>query len=98
MLLDHQDWRASYDVEGLAGEWDLILKNSRPGTRILMRLAGPEIDFIPAVALERLRLFPEVAGRMHQLDRVGIHGSTLIAEVIRVRSKATIAGTRKFTT
>ena len=82
VLLDHQDWLASHDVEGLAGEWDLILKNSRPGTRILLRSAGPEIDFIPVAALERLRLFPEVAGRMHQLDRVGTYGSTLLAEVI----------------
>ena len=47
-----------------------------------MRSAGPEIDFMPAAALERLRLFPEVAGRMHQLDRVGIYGSTLLAEVM----------------
>ncbi|MBY0504088.1 MAG: BtaA family protein [Bryobacteraceae bacterium] len=82
VLLDHQDWLASHDVEGLREEWDLILRNSRPGTRILMRSAGPRIDFLPTAALERLRLFPEVAREMHQLDRVGTYGSTLLAEVL----------------
>lgn len=82
VLLDHQDWLAAHDVEGLAEEWELILANSRVGTRVLMRSAGPEIDFIPRKARERLRLFPETAARMHALDRVGTYGSTLLAEVI----------------
>jgi len=81
VLLDHQDWLASHDVEGLREEWDLILKNSRPGTRILMRSASPEIDFIPAAVRDRLRFFPEVTDRLHPQDRVGTYGSTLLAEV-----------------
>lgn len=81
VLLDHQDWLASHDVPGLAEEWDLILRNSRPGTRILMRSASRHIDFIPRAARERLRLFSDLAGRLHELDRVGTYGSTLLAEV-----------------
>lgn len=81
VLLDHQDWLASHDVEGLREEWDLILRNSRPGTRILMRSASPEIDFIPAPVHARLRFFPELTDTLHLQDRVGTYGSTLLAEV-----------------
>lgn len=81
VLLDHQDWLASHDTAGLREEWDLILANSRPGTRILMRSASPEIDFIPAAARDRLRFFPELTNRLHAQDRVGTYGSTLLAEV-----------------
>lgn len=48
VLLDQQDWLASHDPAGLEEEWRLLLGNSRPGTRDLMRSASPEIDFIPA--------------------------------------------------
>lgn len=82
VLLDHQDWLASHDAEGLREEWDLILDNSQPGTRILMRSASPEIDFIPPATRERLRFFPEVTERLHRQDRVGTYGSTLLAEVL----------------
>ncbi len=82
VLLDHQDWLASHDVEGLREEWDLILRNSRPGTRILMRSASPEIDFIPSAVRDQLRFFPELTARLHLLDRVGTYGSTLLAEVL----------------
>jgi S-adenosylmethionine-diacylglycerol 3-amino-3-carboxypropyl transferase len=81
VLLDHQDWLASHDAEGLREEWDLILRNSRPGTRILMRSASPEIDFIPAAARDRLSFFRELTDRLHLQDRVGTYGSTLLAEV-----------------
>lgn len=81
VLLDHQDWLASHAAPALRHEWDLILANSRPGTRILMRSASQRIDFIPAAAAERLRFFPETAERMHAKDRVGTYGSTLLAEV-----------------
>jgi S-adenosylmethionine-diacylglycerol 3-amino-3-carboxypropyl transferase len=82
VLLDHQDWLASHDLEGLREEWDLILKNSRPGTRILMRSASPEIDFIPEPVRDRLRFFSELTGCLHLQDRVGTYGSTLLAEVL----------------
>jgi S-adenosylmethionine-diacylglycerol 3-amino-3-carboxypropyl transferase len=81
VLLDHQDWLASHDVEGLREEWNLVLANSRPGTRILMRSASPEIDFIPDPVRERLKFFEELTDRLHLQDRVGTYGSTLLAEV-----------------
>jgi S-adenosylmethionine-diacylglycerol 3-amino-3-carboxypropyl transferase len=82
VLLDHQDWLASHDAAALEEEWSLLLANSRPGTRVLMRSASPKIDFLPAWVRERLRFFPEMAERLHIEDRVGTYGSTLLAEVV----------------
>ncbi|MEO0628904.1 MAG: BtaA family protein, partial [Bacteroidota bacterium] len=36
VLLDHQDWLAAHDPKSLKEEWQLILKNSKPGTKILL--------------------------------------------------------------
>ncbi|MES2594146.1 MAG: BtaA family protein [Verrucomicrobiota bacterium] len=81
VLLDHQDWLAAHKPQTLEEEWKLILENSRPGTCILMRSASPLIDFIPAFALERLKLDTALADRLHPLDRVGTYGCTLLAHV-----------------
>ena len=59
----------------------MILRNSGTGTRILIRSARPEIDFIPAATREWLRFFPDLTVRLHLQDRVGTYGSTLLAEV-----------------
>lgn len=82
VLLDHQDWLAWHDPAALAEEWDLILANSRPGTRILMRSAGMEVDFIPTHIQPRLKWDIEKTRELHQLDRVGTYGSLHFAEVI----------------
>jgi S-adenosylmethionine-diacylglycerol 3-amino-3-carboxypropyl transferase len=82
VLLDHQDWLAWHDPQALREEWELILANSRPGTKILMRSAGFKLDFVPADILARLRFFPELTDPLHQLDRVGTYGSLSFAEVL----------------
>jgi S-adenosylmethionine-diacylglycerol 3-amino-3-carboxypropyl transferase len=81
VLLDHQDWLAWHDHDALREEWELILANSRPGTRILMRSAGLTLDFIPEDIRARLRFFPDLTGPLHQTDRVGTYGSLSFAEV-----------------
>lgn len=81
VLLDHQDWLAAHNAPALHEEWQLILQNSRPGTRILMRSAGVHIDFIPADIRSRLRIMPDITKRLHTLDRVGTYGCTLLAEI-----------------
>jgi len=81
VLLDHQDWLASHNMSALREEWDLLLSHSRRGTRILMRSASPEINFIPAAVREQLKFFPELANRLHTQDRVGTYGCTMLAEV-----------------
>jgi S-adenosylmethionine-diacylglycerol 3-amino-3-carboxypropyl transferase len=81
ILLDHQDWLAQHDPRALEEEWHLILENSRPGSKILMRSASTHIDFLPKLAQSALRFFPELTHGLHQQDRVGTYGSLYFAEV-----------------
>jgi S-adenosylmethionine-diacylglycerol 3-amino-3-carboxypropyl transferase len=81
ILLDHQDWLAQHDPEALEEEWQLILQNSRPGSKILMRSAAMQVEFIPEAAQAALRFFPELTNRLHLRDRVGTYGSLHFAEV-----------------
>lgn len=81
VLLDHQDWLAWHDPEGLRDEWELILANSRPGTRILLRSAGLDCSFIPDGIAGRLRFRPDLSEPLHTADRVGTYGSLHLAEV-----------------
>ena len=82
VLLDHQDWLAAHDTAALLEEWELILANSAPGAKILMRSAGIDVAFIPESIRSRLRFHPERTEPLHQLDRVGTYGSLHFAEVL----------------
>lgn len=82
VLLDHQDWLAWHAPAILEEEWEEILKNSRIGTKILMRTAGFDVDFLPENARKSVRFHPEIADAQHVLDRVGTYGRTVLAEVI----------------
>jgi S-adenosylmethionine-diacylglycerol 3-amino-3-carboxypropyl transferase len=82
VLLDHQDWLAWNDPRTLSNEWELILRNSKTGTRILMRSAGNKIDYIPKVISNNLRFYPELTNTLHKKDRVGTYESLHLAEVI----------------
>lgn len=81
VLLDHQDWLAAHDTTALREEWELILANSAPGAKVLMRSASLNVDFIPESVRAHLRFFPQRTEALHQLDRVGTYGSLHFAEV-----------------
>ncbi len=81
ILLDHQDWLASNDVPALEEEWRLILKNSRPGTRILLRSAASEVDFFPDFVLDALEFEKELTAKTHKEDRVGTYASVYMGIV-----------------
>jgi S-adenosylmethionine-diacylglycerol 3-amino-3-carboxypropyl transferase len=81
VLLDHQDWLAWHDTEALMEEWRQIFRNSRPGTRILCRSAGPDLSFLPETVTAKLRFYPELTQPLHQGDRVGTYGSLHLGEV-----------------
>lgn len=81
VLLDHQDWLAENNRPALEEEWELILKNSRKGTKILMRSAAEEIDFFPEFVLDSIEFDKEKAVKIHQKDRVGTYASTYIGTV-----------------
>jgi S-adenosylmethionine-diacylglycerol 3-amino-3-carboxypropyl transferase len=82
ILLDHQDWLAAHDPDALREEWDLILANSAPRAKVLLRSAGPDLSFIPESIRRRLRWNDELCQRLHRLDRVGTYASMHIGEVI----------------
>jgi len=81
VLLDHQDWMAHHSPAELLEEWNLILGNSRRGTKILFRSAGLDADFIPRIILDKLSFHEENSRKLHRLDRVGTYGSLHFAEV-----------------
>jgi len=75
VLLDHQDWLAANDVQALEEEWQLILKNSRPGTKILLRSGATKVDFFPAFVQEKVNFEHAHTSEEHLKDRVGTYGS-----------------------
>jgi len=82
VLLDHQDWLAAHNVPALEEEWQLILKNSKPGTRILMRSAAMRIDFFPEFVKEKVEWIPqEELKALHNQDRVGTYGCVYVGIV-----------------
>ncbi len=82
ILLDHQDWLAQHAPEALKEEWEVILENSTPGTRILMRSAGITLDFLPDNLKRSLTFFTDKTRELHQQDRVGTYGSLHFSEVV----------------
>ena len=81
ILLDHQDWLAENNREALEEEWRLILKNSRPGSKILLRSAAKEVDFFPDFVKDRIVFEENKTRQEHKRDRVGTYASTHLAIV-----------------
>lgn len=75
VLLDHQDWLAANDIPALEEEWELILQNSQPGTKILLRSGAVKIDFFPNFVKERVCFDHPQTKDQHLKDRVGTYGS-----------------------
>ena len=82
VLLDHQDWLAWHKPAALREEWQMILANSQPGSRILMRSASAEASFLPAETRAALRFYPQLTQALHRTDRVGTYASLHFAEVL----------------
>ncbi len=81
VLLDHQDWLAANNVPALKEEWELILKNSKSGTRILMRSVAKNIDFFPDFVRAKVDFDYELSNRLHKEDRVGTYASVYLGIV-----------------
>lgn len=90
VLLDHMDWLATYGKPILEAEWQAIANHAAPEARILWRSAAMEVDFVDPIAVEidgqkarvgdLLSYRTELAGRLHQIDRVHTYGSFYIAD------------------
>jgi S-adenosylmethionine-diacylglycerol 3-amino-3-carboxypropyl transferase len=81
ILLDHQDWLAAHDVPALVDEWNLILKNSKKGTKILMRSAALRINFFPDFVKSAIDFDTEITAKLHKQDRVGTYASVYLGYV-----------------
>ncbi len=81
VLLDHQDWLAANNRPALEEEWRLILQNSKPGTKILLRSAAHVVDFFPDFVLEAVDFEQLKTQETHERDRVGTYASVYLAIV-----------------
>jgi S-adenosylmethionine-diacylglycerol 3-amino-3-carboxypropyl transferase len=81
-LLDHQDWLAEHDTAALEEEWRLLLRSSQRGTRLLLRSAGPALDFLPDWVRAAVRFDTARTEALHPQDRVGTYASLHLAVVI----------------
>jgi S-adenosylmethionine-diacylglycerol 3-amino-3-carboxypropyl transferase len=81
VLLDHQDWQVAHHPEKIAQTWRLMLKNARPGARILFRSAGRTRYFLPEFIYEHVHFEDKQTQELHATDRVGTYGSTHLAVV-----------------
>jgi len=81
VLLDHQDWLAENNRPALEEEWRLILANSRPGTRILLRSAAEKVDFFPDFVRDTVAFEQEKTRQTHREDRVGTYASVYLGIV-----------------
>lgn len=82
VLLDHQDWLAANAPAALDEEWQLVMANSRPGTRILLRSANSRPETVPAFVRERTRFRNDLSAPQARLDRVGTYAGTFLLEVL----------------
>jgi S-adenosylmethionine-diacylglycerol 3-amino-3-carboxypropyl transferase len=76
VLLDHQDWLAANKKAALLEEWELILANSAPGAKVLLRSAAPNRLFLPEIAQKSIQFQDEKVKELHHQDRVGTYAST----------------------
>lgn len=91
VLLDHMDWLSSQRLQWLQDEWQAILDKATPDAQFLWRSGGLRTEFLDELevayrdskrALGLLLDYDrQLAGRLHQLDRVHTYGSFCIASV-----------------
>lgn len=92
VLLDHMDWLSDHYFPLLELEWQAILSRADRDARILWRSGGLRTDFINDVQVqhggetvklvELLKFHPDLAKKLHQLDRVHTYGSFYIADLV----------------
>ncbi|TWT92530.1 DUF3419 family protein [Neorhodopirellula pilleata] len=99
VLLDHMDWLWDNHPAKLTSEWQSIINNAAPQSRVLWRSAALSVGFVDPLVVDRngtqvsvgelLRYHPEFALELHSRDRVHTYGSFYIADL---RGSATANG------
>ncbi len=89
VLLDHLDWMAYHDHDGLVEEWERLRRRAAPDTRVIFRSAHPDPAFLASArladgrsVLDGLRFQRDLADQLHALDRVGTYGGFHIADLV----------------
>ena len=81
VLLDHQDWLAAHSPNALEVEWQLILQNSVPGAKVLIRSAAGNIGFFPEFVKEAVNFEKIDSNSLNSFDRVGTYASTYLGKI-----------------
>jgi S-adenosylmethionine-diacylglycerol 3-amino-3-carboxypropyl transferase len=91
VLLDHMDWLSDRFFPLLEAEWQAIFDRAAPRARAIWRSGGLRTEFIDQVQVMRdgklqpigrlLSYHPELAGELHEKDRVHTYGSFYIADL-----------------
>ncbi|GMW03628.1 MAG: hypothetical protein AMXMBFR84_47620 [Candidatus Hydrogenedentota bacterium] len=91
VLLDHMDWLSTHQKRALESEWQAIIDSAAPGTRVLWRSGGMNVDFVDPIHVvlngrqhevgELLTYNRELASELHAIDRVHTYGSFYIADL-----------------
>lgn len=91
VLLDHMDWLSSHRIDWLRDEWQGIVDRATPDAQFLWRSGGLRTEFLDELEIERhgqrralglaLDYDRQLAGRLHQVDRVHTYGSFHIAKL-----------------
>ncbi len=91
VLLDHMDWLSSHRFPILEAEWQAIIDQSAPQTRILWRSGGLQTDYVNRVRVtvdgkprevgEILKYNQPLVDELHPKDRVHTYGSFFVADL-----------------
>jgi len=91
VLLDHMDWLSSHRIDWLQDEWQVIVDRATSDAQFLWRSGGLRTEFLDELEIElhgqrralglALDYDRQLAGRLHQVDRVHTYGSFHIAKL-----------------
>ncbi len=91
VLLDHMDWMASHVHDALVSEWETFVACARPGSRVIWRSGGLDVDYVDPMVIrmngakqrvgELLTYHHGLAAELHTQDRVHTYGSFYIADL-----------------
>ena len=91
VLLDHMDWLSSHRFPILEAEWQAIVEQSAPKTRIIWRSGGLQTDYVNRVNVtvngkprqvgEILKYNKAIVDELHPKDRVHTYGSFFVADL-----------------
>ncbi len=81
ILLDHMDWLAKNNIEGLIAEWRAFFSHATIGAKVLFRSASKNLDWLPDSVKLRIDFEDRISEKCEKMDRVGTYDSTWLGRV-----------------